>query len=74
MLHACTHRTAVIGTGRVPKEKYSFVVILTIGVGLGIPGCLVLLTVVFVFIKKRPWENLTRLVSSGYQNSPSKLH
>ena len=56
-------RTMVVGFGQVPKDTYSSVIIITILVGVGVPVVLVFLGGIYVFIKKKPWQNVQRLIS-----------
>jgi len=48
----------VIGTGTVPKEGISFVVLITIIVGFGIPGVLVIFSMLYVVLRKKPWQTV----------------
>ena len=56
-------RTMVIGYGQVPKDSYSSVIIITIIVGVGVPAVLVILGGIYVFIRKKPWQNVQRLIN-----------
>ena len=67
------HRTVVAGYGDVPKDSVSVVIIITIVVGVGIPIVLVLLGGVYVFIKKRPWQNVHRIINSRRGRGYSRL-
>lgn len=66
-------RTVVAGYGDVPKDGFSAVIIITIIVGVGVPALLVVLGGVYVFIKKRPWQNIHRFVNSKRGRGYSRL-
>ena len=53
--------TAVLGVGQPAEENFSFVVILVIIVGFGVPGAVVLLGVVFIVAQKFVWRPLRKL-------------
>ena len=55
-----SHRTAVVGFGRVPTDTISIEVIIIIIVALGIPAILVFLGGFYVTYKKKPWQNVGR--------------
>ena len=55
----------MVGYGQVPHDGLSFTVIITIIVGLGIPGALVILGGVYVFIKKKPWQNVGKMIAKA---------
>ena len=63
--HTHTHRTLVVGYGKVPSDTFSATVIITIIVGLGIPGALVIVGGIYVFIKKKPWQNASRMLAKA---------
>lgn len=63
----------MVGTGEVPKDTFSLVVIITIIVGVGIPVALVLLGGVYVFIRKKPWQNVQRWINSKSGRGYSRL-
>ena len=42
-------------------DQISFVIIITIIVGFGVPLVVVLFGGVYVFFKKKPWQNAARL-------------
>ena len=66
----------MVGYGEVPEDNISMIVIITIIVGLGIPALLVLVGAVYVVIKKKPWQNVKRVVSraTGTQGGYTKLN
>lgn len=53
--------SAVVGFGDVQFDQISFVIIITIIVGFGVPLVVVLFGGVYVFFKKKPWQNAARL-------------
>lgn len=67
-------RTVVTGYGDAPEDQFSLMVIITIVVGVGIPIALVILGGVYVFVRKRPWQNVQRWMNSkrgrGYSRLP----
>ncbi len=63
----------MVGHGTVPHDSLSPVVIITILVGVGVPAVLILLGGVYVFIKKKPWDNVRRIVSGTSAEGYSKL-
>ncbi len=69
-------RTSIVGYGQVPEDSISMIVIVTIIVGLGIPALLVLVGAVYVVIKKKPWQNVKRVVAkaTGTSGGYTKLN
>ena len=66
-------RTALIGYGTAPSDSVSLAIIITIAVGLGVPALFVVLGAIYVVYKKKPWENVQKLVSrsgNGYTRVP----
>ena len=55
----------VVGYGKVPVDMISTTVIIIIIVGLGIPGALIIVGGVYVFIKKKPWQNASRMIAKA---------
>ena len=55
-------RTSTMGYGQPPEDSISVAVLATIIAGLGIPAVLVLLGAAFVVYKRRPWQNVARLL------------
>ena len=67
MIYSLECRTSVVGYGSVPTDAISYIVIVTIIVGLGIPAALILVGAVYMFIRKKPWQNVRRLMSKSNQ-------
>jgi hypothetical protein len=66
-------RTVAVGYGDAPKDGFSFVIIITIIVGVGIPIVLVILGGIYVFVRKRPWQNVHRFVNSRRRRGYTRL-
>ena len=56
----------MLGFGKPPQDSISFVVILTICIGLGVPALLIGLGGVFLFIRRKPWQRFTSKASIAY--------
>lgn len=66
-------RTVVAGYGIVPVDTLSSVIIITIIVGVGIPAALVVVGGIYVFIRKKPWQNVQRFINSRSGRGYSRL-
>ena len=62
-------RTAVLGYGTPQYDRISFIVIITISLGLGLPVLFIAFGAVFVIVKKKPWQNVARLLSGSRSGS-----
>ncbi len=56
----------MLGFGTPPEDSISFVVVLTICIGLGVPALLIGCGGIFLVIRRKPWKRCCKDSKAGY--------
>ena len=56
----------MLGFGTPPEDSISFVVVLTICIGLGVPALLIGCGGIFLVIRRKPWKRCFKDSKGGY--------